>query len=288
MPDIFTRAERSWKLVQASWNVLRSDRELLVLPAISGVATAMLAGGFLLLAKGSGLIEALEAGDGGQALGSFYAEIFVWYILQYFIVFFFNTALVAAALARLNGGEPTLREALALAASRSGHILGYAVISATVGVVLHAVSERLGFIGRMIEATVGLAWTAATFLVVPVLVVEGVGPLAAIQRSASLLRRSWGENLIGNGGISLAMSFACGAIAFVGIGGGTLALHRDQQALGVAFYALAIVGVLAVALVGSALSAIYTASVYCYAALGEPPEGFDKGLIRDAFVDREK
>jgi hypothetical protein len=288
MPDIFTRAERSWKLVQASWNVLRSDRELLVLPAISGVATAMLAGGFLLLAKGSGFIEALDAGDGGQALGSFYAEIFVWYILQYFIVFFFNTALVAAALARLNGGEPTLREALALAASRSGHILGYAVISATVGVVLHAVSERLGFIGRMIEATVGLAWTAATFLVVPVLVVEGVGPLAAIQRSASLLRRSWGENLIGNGGISLAMSFACGAIAFVGIGGGTLALHRDQQALGVAFYALAIVGVLAVALVGSALSAIYTASVYCYAALGEPPEGFDKGLIRDAFVDRER
>jgi hypothetical protein len=235
---------------------------------------------------GSGTIEALHAGQGGQIFGSLYAEIFVWYILQYFVVFFFNTALVAAALARLNGGDPTLKEALGLAASRSGQIFGYAVISATVGVLLHALSERLGLIGRMIEGVIGLAWTAATFLVVPVLVVEGVGPVAAIQRSASLLRRSWGENLIGNGGISLAMGFACGAIGFVGICGGTLAMHRDQPALGISLYAFAVIGILATALVGSALSAIYTASVYCYAALGEPPEGFDQGLIRNAFVDR--
>jgi hypothetical protein len=286
MPDFFTRAERSWQLVQASWNVLRSDRELLVLPAVSGVATAILGGGFLALAMGSGAIEALRAGP-GPVLGSFYAGIFVWYILQYFIVFFFNTALVAAALARLNGGDPTLKEALALAASRSGQIFGYAVISATVGVLLRAVAERLGLIGRIMEGVIGLAWTAATFLVVPVLVVEGVGPVAAIQRSASLLRRSWGENLIGNGSISLAMGLACGAIGFVGICGGTLAVHQGQQALGIFLYASAIAGVLAIALVGSALSAVYTASVYCYAALGEPPAGFDHGLIRGAFVDRE-
>jgi hypothetical protein len=288
MANFFARAERSWQLVQASWNVLRSDRELLVLPAISGVATVVLGAGFVALAMGDGTFAALGAGHADRIPGSLYAEIFVWYVVQYFIVFFFNTALVAAALARLNGGDPTLREALALAASRSGQIFGYAVISATVGVVLRALAERLGLIGRIREGMIGLAWTAATFLVVPVLVVEGVGPVAAIQRSASLLRRSWGENLIGNGGISLAMSFACGAIAFIGICGGTLAIHRDQQAIGIALYALAVVGILAVALVGSALSAVYTASVYCYAAGGEPPLGFDQNLIRGAFVDRER
>ena len=125
MPDLFNRVERSWQLVQASWSVLRSDRELLVLPAISGVATAILGAGFIALAMGSGAVEALSGGHAGQVLGSFYAEIFVWYIVQYFIVFFFNTALVAAALVRLNGGDPTLKEALALAASRSGQIFGY-------------------------------------------------------------------------------------------------------------------------------------------------------------------
>jgi hypothetical protein len=75
-------------------------------------------------------------------------------------------------------------------------------------------------------------------------------------------------------------------IGFVGIFGGTFAVHQGQQALGILLYALAVVGVLAVALVGSALSAIYTASVYCYAALGEPPQGFDQNLIRGAFVYR--
>jgi hypothetical protein len=287
MPDFFDRAERSWRLVRASWDVLRSDRELLMLPAASGAAAVMLGASFLGLAFETGIFERVQGGLAVHIPLSLYAWIFIWYIVQYFIVFFFNTALVAAALARLNGGDPTLKEALALAASRSGQIFGYAVISATVGVLLRAVAERLGLIGRIMEGVIGLAWTAATFLVVPVLVVEGVGPVAAIQRSASLLRRSWGENLIGNGSISLAMGLACGAIGFVGICGGTLAVHQGQQALGIFLYASAIVGVLAIALVGSALSAVYTASVYCYAALGEPPAGFDHGLIRGAFVDRK-
>jgi hypothetical protein len=287
VPDFFTRAERSWQLVQASWNVLRSDRELLVLPAVSGAAAVTLGASFLALGYGAGFFERVQGGQVVHFSLSLYAEIFVWYILQYFIVFFFNTALVAAALDRLNGGQPTLRDALALAASRSGQILGYAVISATVGVLLRVLAERLGLIGRIIQGVVVLAGTAATVVVVRVGVVEGGGRIAAIQRSASLLRRSWGENLIGNGGISLAMGIACGAIGFVGICGGTLAVHQGQQALGIFLYASAVVGVLAVALVGSALTAIYTASLYCYAAFGEPPHGFDPALVRQAFIDRK-
>jgi hypothetical protein len=287
MPGFFDRAERSWQLVRASWNVLRSDRELLLLPAASGAAAVALGASFLGLAFGAGIFERVPGGTAVHIPLSLYAGIFIWYIVQYFIVFFFNTALVAAALDRLNGGQPTLRDALALAASRAGQILGYAIISATVGVLLHALSERLGFVGRIIEAVVGVAWTAATVLVVPVLVVENVGPMEAIRRSASLLRRSWGENLIGNGGISFAMSCACGAFGLVGIGGGTIAMQAGNEPLSVLLYAVAFVGILATLLVGSALTAIYTASLYCYAAFGEPPRGFDQNLIRGAFVDRK-
>lgn len=287
MPDFFDRAERSWQLVRASWNVLRSDRELLLLPAASGTAAVALGASFLGLAFEGGVFERVQGAMVDHIPLSLYAWIFIWYIVQYFIVFFFNTALVAAALDRLNGGQPTLRDALALAASRTGQIFGYAVISATVGILLHALSERLGIVGRIIEGVVGVAWTAATFLVVPVLVVEDVGPVEAIRRSASLLRRSWGENLIGNGGISFAMSCACGAFGLVGIGGGTIAMQAGNEPLSVLLYAVAFVGILATLLVGSALTAIYTASLYCYAAFGEPPRGFDQNLIRGAFVDRK-
>jgi hypothetical protein len=286
MPGFFDRAERSWQLVRASWNVLRSDRELLLLPAASGAAALTLGGSFLALAYGAGIFERVQGGHVAHISLSLYAGIFIWYIVQYFIVFFFNTARVAAALTRLNGGECTLSEALRLAAGRAGQIFGYAVISATVGVFLHALSERLGLIGRIVVGLVGVAWTAATFLVVPVLVVEDVGPVEAIRRSASLLRRSWGENLIGNGGISFAMSCVCCAFGLVGIGGGTIAMQAGNQPVSILLYAVAFVGILATLLVGSALTAIYTASLYCYAALGNTPSGFDQGLIRDAFVGR--
>ena len=105
------------------------------------------------------------------------------------MIFFCNTALVGAALIRLRGGDPTVADGFRIAASRVGPILGYALIAATVGMVLRAISERSGFLGRLVVSLVGFAWNLATFLVVPVLVVEDVGPIEAVQRSASYLGR---------------------------------------------------------------------------------------------------
>ncbi len=101
------------------------------------------------------------------------------------VIFFCNTALVGAALIRLRGGDPTVADGFRIAASRVGPILGYAFIAATVGMVLRAISERSGFLGRLVVSLVGFAWNLATFLAVPVLVVEDVGPIEAVQRSAS-------------------------------------------------------------------------------------------------------
>ncbi len=163
----------------------------------------------------------------------FYAWLFAMYVAQYFVIIFFNTALVGAAMARLDGRDPTVRSALKVAASRIGPIFGYAVISATVGVLLRAFAERLGFIGRLVVAGVGVAWTVATFLVVPILAAEGIGPLAAIAKSGALLRKSWGENLIGNTGIALTMGLTGGVIGIFGIGSRREALrwrlHRGRH-----------------------------------------------------------
>ncbi len=205
MSDPISRFERSLLLVRASWNVLCSDGELLVLPLLSGIATIAVVGVFAGLAFQTGAFEALQQGA-HELPGSFYAGLFVFYVVQYFIIIFFNTALVGAAIERLEGGDPTVASALTLAQRRIGTILGYAVISATVGVVLRMIAERLGILGRFIEAGAGLAWTVTTFLVVPVLAAEGVGPLEAIGKSGALLRKTWGENLIGNAGISFALS----------------------------------------------------------------------------------
>ncbi len=204
-------------------------------------------------------------------------------MVQYFIIIFFNTALVGAAIERLEGGDPTVGSALGLAQSRIGSILGYAVVSATVGVVLRLVAERLGFIGRIIETLIGLAWTVTTFLVVPVLAAEGLGPTAAIKKSANLLKKTWGENLIGNAGISVILTLAAVAVAIVGAGGSVALYDSGYHALAIPLFAVAAVAFLLLILVGSALTSVYAAAVYRYAVAGQAPQGFDPDLIQGAF-----
>jgi hypothetical protein len=284
MPNPISRFERSWFLMKASLQVLRTDNALLILPALSGLATITLAVGFVALAASGGVFAAMHAGHSLHAFGTFYVWLFCWYVVQYFVVIFFNTALVGTAIALLHGERPTVSLALDLAVSRIWAILGYAVISATVGVLLHALAERLGLIGRLIEGAFGLAWTAATFLVVPILAAEGVGPWQAIERSAAMLRKTWGENLIGNAGITVVMSAISGVASVVGFGGGTLLFKSGYPVLGVAMFSAAVTTVLLVVLVAAALSGIYSAAVYYYAVVGQPPEGFDADLVRDAFT----
>jgi Family of unknown function (DUF6159) len=266
-------------LIQASLEVLRADNALLILSALSGLATTALGAGFVTLAS-DGTFAAMSEGRSLSASGPLYAWLFCWYAVQYFVVIFFNTALVGAAIALLDGGRPTVGAALKLAFSRIGVILGYAIISATVGVLLRALAERLGVIGRLIEGTLGLVWAAATFLVIPIL----VGPWQAIERSTALLRKTWGENLIGNAGISLVMSMISAATAVVGFGGSVLLFQHDRPVLGAALLSASIAALLLLVLVAAALSAIYAAAVYYYVALGRPPVDFDGDLIRGAFT----
>jgi Family of unknown function (DUF6159) len=286
MPNVVSRFARSWQLIQASCDVLRADNALLILPVFSGLATTALAAGFVALAMSDGTFSAIRETRSLDAFGPLYAWVFCWYVVQYFVVIFFNTALVGAAIALLNGDRPTVTTALKLALSRIGAVLGYAIISATVGVLLQALAERLGLIGRLIEATLGLAWTAATFLVVPILAAEGIGPWQAIERSTTLLRKTWGENLIGNVGISLVASMISGAVGLIGVGGGMVFFQLGDPVLGAALLCASITTLLLIVLVAAALSAIYAAAVYHYAVMGTPPTDFDGELIRGAFTRR--
>lgn len=284
MSDGLSRFERSMMLARASWDVLRADSELLILPILSGIASLIVIaafGGAGAVAAQFGHLGPIE--EGSDVPAWFYAALFVFYLAQYFVIIYFNTALVGAAIERLEGGDPTLRSAIAIADSRFGAIFGYALLSATIGLILRMIAERFGIIGRFIEAGAGLAWTVTTFLVVPVLAVEGCGPLQAVERSASLLRKTWGENLIGNAGISLALSVITIIVVVLGGMGGYRLFTEGSQALAIAVFVVTGILVLAIALVGATLTGIYAAAVYHYAVHGRPPRGFEGGLIEGSF-----
>jgi len=274
---------RSWALMKASAGVLRSDKSLLLFPLLSGVCSLVVAASFLLP-----VVLAL-VGHHGDDLGgrrfapAYYAVLFAFYLAQYFVIVFFNTALVGVALARLRGEPAGLAEGFALARSRLGSIFGYALIAATVGLLLRALQERLGLIGRFVVGLLGLAWTVATFLVVPVLASEGAGPVEAVKRSAGLLKQTWGENVIGNAGLGVVFGlvfFVAALLAALMVFG---AIATQSIAVIAPVIVLVVVGFMLLGLVQSTLQGIYAAALYRYAEAGEVGGGFDQALLESAF-----
>lgn len=277
---MFQTLSRSWSLVKASAEVLKSDRELLVFPLVSGIATLLVAATFALPAIGLGLFE--SASKGG--LGPLHALLgFAFYVCQYAVIFFFNTALVGAAMIRLDGGDPTLADGLRIARERLPAILGYAVIAATVGLVLQAIQERAGWIGRIVVGLIGMAWTLATAMVVPVLVAKNVGPIDAVKESALLLKRTWGENIVGNGGIGVVFWLISVAVMVAGIVLVVLSAKLAGVAGAIAAGLVLALALVMVALVQQALAGIYAAALYRYATVGEAPAGFEGGVLEAAY-----
>jgi len=287
---MFERFSRSWALAKASAGVLRQDKELLVLPVVSGICTIIVAAAFIAPAWFTGLLnETIVAAENGQdpdqAMSLVeYVWAFAFYLVEYFVIIFFNTALVGAALQRLDGGNPTLGSALGIAASRVGAIFGFAVISATLGVILRFIGERFGAIGRIVESLLGFGWSISTFLVIPVIVARGAGPVDAVKQSAGLLRKSFGENLIGSGGIGLVFSLLVIAVGLVGAGLSALVFGVTGSAVVTALPVAATVVVVAGLIVfAAALGSVYSAALYRYADGQSTPRGMDQALLAGAF-----
>ena len=271
------RIGNSIQLMKASWEVLKADKELIALPIISGAASIVVALSFFVpFFLVSGLDGAEEAGP------VTYLLLFSMYVVLAYVTIFFNAALVHAAHERLSGGDPTIKSALRGARARAGKILPWAVVSATVSIVLRALEERVGVLGRIVVSLIGLAWTLVTFLVLPLIVIEGIGVGDAIRRSKDLFKRTWGENVaaqIGFGLLSFVAILPGILIAVVGVGaGGAIA--------GIAILA-AVVWIVGVVAAIAAMSVIFQTALYHYAVDGQVPSGyFTDETMRSAFTRR--
>lgn len=286
------RLKRSWALAGSSWAVIRQDKELLALPVISAVASLICVLPFFASAAMLAMADPVPTFDGRadsfQPGLAGYILMFVGYLLGAYVTIFFQAALIHAANERLAGGAPTLRTALSGALDRAGHILPWALLSATVSVVLRAIQERSGLLGRVVMGFVGLAWTLVTFLVLPILVIEGTGVGEALRRSSAAFRATWGENVAGTAGIGLVS----GLVTF----GGLIALAplfvvgaaNGIAALTVTAMVLMVLWIAVVAVVSAALSGVYQTALYRYAVLGEEPTGFSAAQISGAFEPKRR
>ena len=261
----------------ASWTVLKKDTELLVFPVLSGIATLLVMASFALpLFEGDVLQSLAQVGENDPL---FYLGSFLFYVATSFVMIFFNAAIVGCALARMTGEDPTVRFGLRMAWQRLPQILLWTLATSTVGFLLRMVEERVGTAGKIVTSVLGMAWSATSFLVVPVLVHQGVGPVDAYKESVSMLKSTWGAQLTGT--VSFSLLFLLLGIPPVALIVG-LALQGSVIAIGTA---IAVSGAYLVllAIVQATLQSIYQAAVYAYAYAGEAPAGFDEHALSSSF-----
>lgn len=277
------RIARSWRLMKQSFGVLKQDKELLILPLLSGICFLIVTAGFVF---GTGLLDAVgdsaaatTAADGTAADGTAAGDEgsvkwaiigFLFYVVTYTIGFFFQAALVAGATQRLRGGDPTLGSALGAASKRFPSLLMWGIVAATVGMILRAIQERSGVVGKIVAGLIGGAWNLVTFFVVPVLVLEGEPVGRSIKRSWTVFKATWGETVAGQIGFGLfgfLLTLLVLGLAYVGF-----------MASPVVGIIIGGVGIAIVMILMSAAQGVFVAALYNYATEGEIPEGFDESL----------
>jgi hypothetical protein len=264
---------RGFRLAKASWGIVRQDRELLWLPVLSFLCSLVVIAVFALGAVGIGLPE-----QGESTNPLLYGLAFVMYVGLSFVAIFFNASVIGTAMQRLEGHDAKISDGIALARQHLGEIFVWAIVTATVGMILRTLQERAGLIGRILIGIVGVAWNLITFFVVPVLLYEPVGVGGSIKRSASIFRERWGEQFIGAGTIGLAMFLLSIPIIVVGV-----ALSAALPWVGIPLLVLALGALIAV---GSACTGVFNAALYRYATTGQASGAFTDDDLAGAFRPR--
>jgi hypothetical protein len=276
---------RTWELVKQSFVILRSDKQLMLFPVFSAIScllvTAIIATGGMLLV----MPAMASAAANGQPFHPnqsplFLLGMFTMYVANYFVIVFFNVALVGVANSRLMGGNWTFRDGIELAWARKGTILQWAFVAATVGMILRAVEERLGLIGRLVMRIIGVAWALACYFVVPVLAFEDLSPIAAIKRSSKLFRDTWGEKVIGG----LSFSLVSLVLMLPGFGLWFVAIVLGGIKGLLAGFALLTLYLLMLSVIMSAVQGIFNAALYRYACFQQVPPAFDADLVKSIWT----
>jgi hypothetical protein len=262
------RFMRGFRLARSSLDVLRADTGLLLVPLLAFAAIAVVAGVYFGALLAAGLL--------GRHMSALL--LVPLYFVASFISIFSSAAVVATADLYLQGRSPTLGDGIHLASTRTAKLAGWALLTTTVGLLLRVLEERAGIVGRLVINLIGIAWSVTTFMVVPVLLFEDLSVTDSVKRSASLFRQRWGEQLVGNGSIGLAL-FLVALVALIPCA----LLFAVAHVLG-AIAVVIVVGALMVT--SAALSGIFNAALYRYATTGAAVAPFAPTDLQGSFRTR--
>jgi len=279
----FGNISQTWELMGQSWDVLKKDKELLVFPLVSGICCLLVIASFAIPVIMTDSWMPPTAEQEGQAVSAadqvaYYAKLFAFYFCNYFVIIFFNSAIAGCAAMRMRGQDPTVGDGFSIAFSRIHAIFGWAIVSATVGLILRIIEDKNEKIGAFVASLLGTAWTLVSFLVLPILVIENVGPFAALKKSTALFKRTWGAQIGANfsfGLIFFLLMLPAVGIVVLGF------LSQSGIVIGICI-AVAVIYCIVLSLIQSTLGVIFQTALYYFADTGAAPAGFDTRSLNSA------
>lgn len=262
------RIGRGWQLAKMSLRIVRKDKEILLFPFLSAVVTLTILASFFV-----GMLFAMDfgAGDFEGFSWAFFAFWVAFYLVSFFVAVFFNVAVIGCATIRMNGGDPTVRDGLRIAGENIKYILMWTLFAATIGVILRAILEKAGILGKFVVGALGVAFTIAAYFAVPVFVYEKLGPWKALKRSVSLFKNTWGEAIAGNLGLGIVF-FLLALAGLLPIVAGAYLMTFWSVVIG---FGIAVIYWIVLALVYSAAQSVLVAALYRYATTGKISEEFE-------------
>ncbi len=275
--NFFERLENGWKLTMSSFKILKANKQLIIFPVLSGISLVLIIGSFVVasMANNGWELQTIRELKGSV---EYYAVIFLFYLVNYFVVVFFNMALIHCTRLYFKGEEVSVRAGLKFSMSRIGAIFSWAVFAATVGLILRAIQENSGIIGKIITGIIGIVWSVATFFVVPVIAYENLGPVGAFKRSTQIMKQKWGESIVAGFSFGLIQF-----LAFLVVGIPLFLLGSSVNPfLGIA---LAIAGSFIIMSIISAAQTIFISAVY-HNINGDVTKYFDQQLVDGLFVQK--
>ncbi len=278
--SIFDRMSNGWTIAMTSFKVLKANKQLIIFPILSGLSLMLILGSFFTAVFASSGWDFNNLRDTATTNTLYYVLLFAFYVVNYFVVVFFNMALMHCAKLYFDGEEATVRDGINFSLSRIGVIFSWSVMAATVGLILRLIQENLGSIGKIITGLIGVVWSIATFFVVPVIAYEQLGPVGAVKRSVQIMKEKWGE--------SLGAGFSFGLIQFLVI----IGLAIAGGLIGVLIHPIAgmivfVLGLFLMFAVFSALRSIFISAVY-NDVTGKLDDHFNQQLIDGLFQPKRK
>jgi len=266
------RIRRGWALTKKSWALLKEHRELIRFPLYGAVATIPLA--ILFLGPGLYFFDQKEL---AAAIPLVVVGIYVLTVVGVY----FSVGLAAAANLIFGGQDATVSDGLAVARSRFGAICGWAALSTSISLLMALLENQGGVLGNIAARLVGMAWALVTFMAVPVIAIEGTGPLDTLKRSASIFKQKWGQQITGNIAIGGAV-FLIGLLpAALLIAAGVL-LWSSSGAVAVVLILIGAVIMCVALLISKALSGVFGVALYRYAVEGQAVGGFTQEELESA------